>query len=366
MNSSFEEIIRFPRPPSMTQAEVLKSVSKDYQDLLADPDLTDIGFDCLDDLTGKYQGNAKNWLSCKIPAIDWVFGKGLPFGRIIELFGDEASGKTSLAILFAVACQRMGGVAGMLDTEQAPAPERWRDLGLNTGTFFYIESTPEKTLTVENCFQSLETLFTKLADRDPTIPAIMIWDSVAGTPAQAELDNEYGDSLPAIHARLYSQGLRRITQIISSTNSILILINQNREKMAMGGRGGGKSQFGGKAIKFYSSIRSEVKKIWGVEHRDSQNQIVGQAITINNIKNKVSRPYRSINIDVFLDERGFDRCSSTFSLLKGRGVFKSAGSNGSKLILSESKTLVFRSSDWADVYYENEKDIVEFVSSLSL
>lgn len=347
--------ITFYQRANLTQSQIFESMSLGSNQLLQD--LQSLGLHSLDDGSGGYEGNARGWLRSSVLGIDWVMGSGAPQGRIIEVFGEESVGKTAVAVLYAVACQRRNGVAVLIDTEQAASPERFRNLGLNTRTLMYKQSKPDKILTVEAIYRLMEDLMKMIYEKYPGVPIVIIWDTIAATTTEKELEGETGDAIMAEHARLHSQGLRKINQFISGTNTTVFLINQTRDKISMGGPGGGgKTTFGGRAIKFYASIRLKIAKIYNATYENAMGQPIGGGITVEAVKNKVAPPFRKVAVDLWWDERGFDNISCTLCLLKETGIFSQAGAY-TQCILPSGKKISFQSKDWPEIYSENLEDI---------
>ena len=202
---------------------------------------------------------------------------GLPRGRIIEIFGPESSGKTTIALQAIAQAQKDGGAAAFIDVEHALDPQYAKNLGVDIDNLFV--SQPD---TGEQALEIMETLV-----RSGAIDVIVL-DSVAALVPQSEIDGEMGDSHVGLQARLMSQALRKLNGVISKTNTVAIFINQLREKVGVM-YGNPEVTPGGKALKFYSSVRLDVRKSEAIKNGD---QIVGAKTRIKVVKNKVAPPFK--------------------------------------------------------------------------
>ena len=244
-------------------------------------------------------------------SVDAALGVGgFPRGRVVEVFGPESSGKTTLALQVIAQAQKAGGAAAFIDAEHALDPSYARKLGVDVDNL--VVSQPDYG---EQALEITGALVTS-GGFD-----VVVIDSVAALVPKAELEGEMGDSHMGLHARLMSQALRKLTGTVARTNTLLVFINQIREKIGVM-FGNPETTTGGRALKFYSSVRVEVRRMTAIKDGD---KIVGNRTRIKVVKNKVAAPFREAEVDILYGE-GVSRESDLLDLGVTNGLVEKSGS----------------------------------------
>lgn len=259
---------------------------------------------------GERPHNEAGAISTNCLSLDAAIGVGgFPRGRIVEVYGPESSGKTTLALQVVASAQRDGGVCAYIDAEHAMDPEYAGKLGVNIDDMLI--SQPDSG---EQALEIAETLV-----RSNSVDVIVI-DSVAALVPRAELDGEMGDSLPGLQARLMSQALRKITAIVANSHVCFVFINQLREKIGVF-FGSPETTTGGKALKFYASLRLDIRRIGAIKDGD---RVVGNRTRVKVVKNKCAPPFRETEFDIMYGE-GISREGDLIDLAVNHNVIEKAG-----------------------------------------
>jgi recombination protein RecA len=267
---------------------------------------------------------------------------GLPRGRVIEIYGPESSGKTTLALHAVAEVQKRGGVAAYVDAEHALDPGYAKKLGVDIDEMLI--SQPD---TGEQALEITDTLV-----RSGGVDIVVV-DSVAALTPKAELDGEMGDQLPGLQARLMSQALRKLTGSISKSNTIVIFINQIRMKIGIM-FGNPETTTGGNALKFYASVRLDIRRIGAIKDRD---EVVGNQTRVKVVKNKMAPPFRQVEFDIMYGQ-GISKSGELIDLGVKAGVVEKSGA-----WFSYDGQRIGQGRENAKSFLEQNKGIAEAIES---
>ncbi|RLE62684.1 MAG: hypothetical protein DRJ47_10340 [Thermoprotei archaeon] len=266
--------------------------------------------------------------------VDFVLGKrGVPLGRMVEIFGFESVGKSAVLASALGMCQQLGGVAILADTEHSYTDDWSRLFGIDPSKLLVFQPSH-----LQELGNQLTFLCDELRKRNPDVPVLIGVDSLAATPVLEEVDEDLSDKATALHARVLSRILRKITDLIWERKVALIWINQQKERPMMGPfGGGGVAKIGGHALDFHAAVQLQLKR---KQLLKKGNEIVGITIQLTAVKNKVGRPFRTAEVDYYFD-RGFDDGAFVLEMGAYLGLWKKKG--GGWYVHKDGTT--FRSTD---------------------
>jgi recombination protein RecA len=267
---------------------------------------------------------------------------GLPRGRVVEIYGPESSGKTTLALHAVAEIQKRGGIAAYVDAEHALDPGYAKKLGVDIDELLI--SQPD---TGEQALEITDTLV-----RSGSVDIVVV-DSVAALTPKAEIEGEMGDQLPGLQARLMSQALRKLTSSISKSNTIVVFINQIRMKIGVM-FGNPETTTGGNALKFYASVRLDIRRIGAIKDRD---EVIGNQTRVKVVKNKVAPPFRQVEFDIMYGH-GISKSGELLDLGSKAGIVEKSGS-----WFSYDGNRIGQGRENAKQFLENNKDVAAAIES---
>ena len=242
-------------------------------------------------------------------SLDLALGGGLPKGRVVEVYGPESSGKTTLTLHAIAEVQKKGGTAAFIDAEHALDPNYAKRIGVDTANLLL--SQPDNG---EQALEITETLV-----RSNAVDLIVV-DSVAALVPRAEIEGDMGESLPGLQARLMSQALRKLTGVISRSKTTVVFINQIRMKIGVM-FGNPETTTGGNALKFYSSVRMDIRRIGQIKQGE---EVIGNRTRVKVVKNKIAPPFKEAEFDIMYNE-GISKTGDIIDLAAERGIVEKTG-----------------------------------------
>lgn len=252
-------------------------------------------------------------------SLDIALGGGIPKGRVVEIYGPESSGKTTLTLHAIAEVQRQGGTAAFIDAEHALDPAYAKRIGVDVENLLL--SQPDNG---EQALEIVETLV-----RSNAVDIIVV-DSVAALVPRAEIEGDMGDSLPGLQARLMSQALRKLTGVINRSKATVVFINQIRMKIGVM-FGNPETTTGGNALKFYASVRMDIRRISQIKQGDS---VIGNRTRVKVVKNKIAPPFREAEFDIMYNQ-GISTAGDVLDLATNKGLVEKSGAwfayNGEKI-----------------------------------
>jgi len=290
-------------------------------------------------------------ISSGAPSLDLALGgKGFPRGRIIEIFGPESSGKTTLALHVVGNAQKEGGICAFVDAEHALDPAYARKLGVKLDDL--LVSQPD---TGEQALEIVDTLV-----RSDSVDVIVV-DSVAALVPRAEIEGEMGDSFVGLQARLMSQAMRKLTGSIARSNGLVIFINQIREKIGVM-FGSPETTTGGRALKFYSSIRCDIRRIGQLKEGE---EVIGSRCKVTVVKNKIAPPFRKVEFDILFDQ-GISREGDVIDLGTTNGALLKSGTWISYKHPTEGEIRLGQGRERARVFLRDNPELLDEIQKAVL
>ncbi len=300
-------------------------------------------------------------------SLDVALGGGVPRGRIVEIYGPESSGKTTLSLHILAEAQKKGGTVAFVDAEHALDPEYARKIGVNLDEL--IISQPDSG---EQALEIVETLV-----RSNGLDVIVV-DSVAALTPRAEIDGDMGDSHMGLQARLMSQALRKLTAIISKTNTTLIFLNQLRMKIGVM-FGNPETTTGGQALKFYASVRMDIRSKGKIEDASSdEKEMIGNRVHVKIVKNKVAPPFKTAEFDIMYNkgisfEGDLVDLAAKYNIMRKSGAFYNYGDiklgqgreNVKNFLIENKKVTADVEKDVKTLLYGSPKDVAKLTEKMN-
>ena len=288
------------------------------------------------------------WMSTGCVALDSILGGGLPVGRVVEIYGDNSTGKSLIAAQVAALAQESGDIVAYADTESAVSKTIMEAVGIDFSNMIYL--TPD---TVEEVFEFFDaTIDAKSSMKDKRL--LLIWDSIAATSVDTEIKQVYGKATMGKHAQVISQSMRKIIRKISKNRVCVLFLNQTREKIGVM-FGDNVTTFGGKAVGFYASIRVQLK--YGQKLKE-EKKVVGMQARATVTKNKVAIPFKRCTLPIYFGH-GIDDTLASFDYLKEAGLLERSGKYYKIKGLSDIDS--FTSENWEETYDKNYDVISQLI-----
>lgn len=295
-----------------------------------------------------------DWIPTGSVILDYILGGGIPVGRMVEIYGDESTGKSLIAAQIASMALSNGYLVLYMDAESAVSKDIFEAVGVDTDNILYTE--PD---TVEQVFLLMEGAIDLASKQNQKL--LIVWDTIAATSSDAEMKAVVGAPVMAIHARLISQGMRKIMRKISKKDIAAVFVNQIREKIGV--LFGEKTDtFGGKAPKFYASIRLKLNKSSKITVGEGKKKkVIGHQTRMEVTKNKVGPPFRNAEAFIYFG-KGIDDPKTTLEYLKEQ-EYITGGSGGNWAIMLDEKQVKFKASSWEDVFDKYYDEIARLISN---
>jgi recombination protein RecA len=294
------------------------------------------------------------WISTGCLALDRICGNGIPVGRVMEIYGDEATGKTLIAEQIASVAQQEGHIVAYVDTETAVSKDMMQEVGVDIDKLIY--ASPD---TVEEVFKFFDAMIESKRDRSPETVLVLIWDSIAATSSMREMEKDYGQTGYLEHARIISQGMRKIMRMISEDKVCLVLLNQIRENIGVM-YGPKETTFGGKAVKFAASIRIQLSKAGKI--KTAGKKIIGVSTQALVTKNRLAPPFQETILPIYFGH-GIDDAGATRNYLKAHDLMVCPKGAREYIIDMPEKDTRVKSVEWETFYEANYPAIEKLVFS---